>query len=98
MLDYSIKENSWIAKLAAIKLRSEKVAIVFGSTIHLHNSSKQDFLKNEKWLKHELCHIKQFKQNGYVTFIVKYLWESFRHGYYNKKYEVEARDAEKKLC
>ena len=82
MASYSIKENSWIAKLAAIKLRSEKVAIVIGSTIYLHNSSKQDFLKNDKWLKHELCHIRQFKQNGYVTFIVKYLWESFRHGYY----------------
>lgn len=94
MIDYSIKENSWIAKLAAIKLRSKRVAIVIGKTIHLHNTSKQEFLKDEKWVKHELCHVKQFQQNGYLRFIVKYLWESIKHGYFNNKYEVEAREAE----
>lgn len=94
MINYFIRENSWIAKLAAKKLRSERVAIVVGKTIHLHNTAKQDFLKDEKWVKHELCHVKQFQQNGYLLFIVKYLWESIRHGYYNNKYEVEAREAE----
>ena len=93
MIDYSIKENSWIAKLAAIKLRSNRVAIVIGKTIHLHNTTKQEFLKDEKWVKHELCHVKQFQQNGYLFFIVKYVWESIRHGYYNNKYKVEAREA-----
>jgi hypothetical protein len=95
MIDYSIKENSWIAKLAAAKLGSKRVAIVIGRTIHLHNTSKQDFLKDEKWVKHELCHVKQFKQNGFFTFIAKYLWESVKNGYNNNKYEVEAREAEK---
>ncbi len=93
MIDYFIKENSWIAKLAAFKLRSKQVAIVIGKTIHLHNTSKQDFLKDEKWVKHELCHVRQFQQNGYVIFILKYLWESIKHGYFNNKYEVEAREA-----
>lgn len=96
-MDYFIKENSWIARLAAIKLGSNKVALVIGNTIHLHNTSKQDFLKNERWVKHELCHIKQFEENGFIPFIAKYLWESIRHGYYNNKYEVEAREAEKEL-
>lgn len=95
MVDYSIKENSWIAKLAALKLRSKSVAIVIGKTIHLHNSSKHDFLKDERWVKHELCHVKQFQQNGFVLFIAKYLWESIWHGYYNNKYEAEAREAER---
>ena len=94
MVDYSIKENSWIAKLAAKKLRSENVAIVIGKTIHLHNTSTQSFLQNEKWLKHELCHVNQFKEYGFVTFIIKYLWESLKHGYYNNKFEIEARHAE----
>lgn len=94
MNDYSIKENSWIAKLAAKKLGTNNVAIVFGKTIHLHNTSKQDFLKDNRWVKHELCHIKQFQQNGFVTFIIKYLWESIKHGYYKNKFEVEARHAE----
>ena len=84
-----------MARIAAWKLKSSSVAIVFGSTIHLWNSSKEDFLRNERWLKHELCHIRQYKQHGYIGFIVKYLWESIRKGYYNNKFEVEARAAEK---
>ena len=94
MADYFIKENSWIAKLAALKLRSKRVAIVIGKTIYLHNTSKQEFLKDERWVKHELCHVRQFKENGYLPFIAKYLLESIRKGYYNNKYEVEAREAE----
>ncbi len=89
-----IKENSWIAKLAAKKLKSGNVAIVFGKTIHLHNVSAAYFFKDEKWLKHEACHIRQYKENGFFTFIIKYLLESIKHGYYNNKFEAEARLAE----
>ena len=94
VIGYSIKENSWIAKLASKKLRTERVAIVIGKTIHLYNTTQKEFLSDEKWLKHELCHIRQFQQNGYVGFILKYLLESIKHGYFNNKYEVEAREAE----
>jgi hypothetical protein len=83
-----------VAKIAAWKLKASSVAIVFGSTIHLWNSSKEDFLKNERWLKHELCHIRQYKQHGYFGFIIKYLIESLKKGYYNNRFEVEARKAE----
>lgn len=93
-MEFFIKENSWVAKLAAKKLRSENVAIVIGKTIHLHKVSKEVFLKNKKWVKHEMCHISQFKKYGLLIFIFKYLWESSRHGYYNNKYEAEARKAE----
>jgi hypothetical protein len=91
---FNIKENSWLAKIAAWKLRSYSVAIVMGKTIHLHNTKKEAFLQNTTWLKHELCHIKQFTEHGYVLFIVKYLWESIKNGYHNNKYETEARAAE----
>ena len=91
---FIIKENSWLAKLAAKKLKSKSVAMVLGKTIHLHNTTKTEFLQDEKWLKHELCHINQFKQHGYILFIVKYLLESMRNGYYNNRFEVEARQAE----
>ena len=90
-----IKENSWIAKLAAMKLGSENVAIVIGKTIHLHKVSKEDFLHNKNWVKHEMCHIDQFKKYGFLNFILMYLFESVRHGYYDNKYEVEARESEK---
>lgn len=92
--NFNIKENSWLAKMAAKKLKSKSVAMVLGKTIHLHNTSKTNFLKDERWVKHELCHIKQFKEHGYFCFIVKYLYESVRHGYYNNRFEVEAREAE----
>ena len=68
--------------------------MVLGKTIHLHGVSKTDFLDDEKWLKHELCHIKQFTQYGYFNFVIKYLWESLRKGYYNNRFEVEARNSE----
>ena len=90
----SIKENSWIARLAAKKLRAGNVAIVLGRTIYLYNVSRQELLKNEKLLKHELCHIRQFQQHGFITFVAKYLWESINKGYLNNKFEVEARRAE----
>jgi hypothetical protein len=93
-MQLNIKENSWVAKLAAKKLRSKNVAIVLGSTIHLYNVSKQEFLQNKKWVKHEMTHLEQFKRYGFFSFIVMYLWESAKKGYYNNKYEMEARMAE----
>lgn len=68
--------------------------MVLGKTIHLYNTGKDDFLKNEKWLKHELCHVQQFKRYGYIIFICMYVWESLRKGYYNNRFEQEARAAE----
>ena len=92
--EFIIKENSWLAKIAAKKLRSSNVAMVLGKIIHLSGVSKTDFLADGKWLKHELCHIKQFKQYGFFNFVVRYLWESLRKGYYNNRFEMEARNAE----
>jgi hypothetical protein len=93
--DIKIKENSWIAKLAAKKLHTFNVAIVIGKTIHLHNVTHQGFLQNKRWLKHELCHVRQFEHYGFLNFITLYLWESFNKGYINNRFEVEARKAEK---
>ena len=92
--NFTIKENSWLAKLAAKKLGSPNVAMVLGSTIHLYHVSKEEFLQDTKWVKHEQCHIQQFKQHGYIGFIAKYLWESIRRGYYTNRFEVAARAAE----
>lgn len=89
-----IKENSWMARIAASKLKADRVAFVLGKTIHLYNVSQAEFLKSDSWVKHELCHIEQFKSHGYLPFVCKYLYESLRNGYDNNKYEVEAREAE----
>lgn len=94
-LSYHIKERSWVARIAAWKLNSGKVAIVIGTTIHLHNTHRKEFLEDKRWLLHELKHIEQFRRHGVLPFLFLYLWESIRHGYTNNKYEIEARAAEK---
>ncbi|MEO7310642.1 MAG: DUF4157 domain-containing protein [Chitinophagaceae bacterium] len=89
-----IKENSWRARLAARLMRSDNMAIVFGSTIHIWGVSREVFLQHKPWVKHELKHVEQYRKNGYFGFLAKYLWESIWHGYTNNKFEVEARAAE----
>jgi len=90
----TIKENSFIAKIAAAKLKSGRVAIVLGSTIHLWNTPKEAFLADKKWLMHELKHVHQYKKYGYLNFMFLYLVESIRHGYHNNRFEKEARESE----
>lgn len=93
-IDFRIKERSFVARLAAWKLKSDRVAIVIGKTIHLHNTGKPEFLQNKRWVLHELKHVEQFKHHGFLLFIFLYVLESIRHGYINNKYEIEARAAE----
>lgn len=68
--------------------------MVIGTSIHLHNVSKEDFLKNERWVCHELVHVKQYAQLGMLRFIILYLLESFKKGYENNRFEVDARQKE----
>ncbi|OSZ73796.1 hypothetical protein CAP36_17500 [Chitinophagaceae bacterium IBVUCB2] len=89
-----IKENSLLAKIAARKMKADKVAIVFGNTIHLHQTTRTEFLDNKEWVCHELKHVEQYKRNGFVVFICKYLFDWLKNGYYNNKFEVEARRSE----
>lgn len=93
-IDFSVRERSFPARIAAYNLKARKVAIVFGSTIHLHGTTVSEFLANTAWVKHELCHIRQYKRYGFIGFITRYLIESLRFGYYNNRFEVEARAAE----
>lgn len=93
-LRFFIRENSFMARLAARWLSVPRVAMVIGRTIHLHNCDSTEFIKNKRWLKHELEHIRQYQRYGFGRFIILYLWESLRHGYYNNRFEREARKAE----
>ncbi len=96
-LSCRIKENSWLAKIAAKKLGEKQVAMVIGRTIHLHNTTRDEFLADTDWVCHELTHVKQYAQQGIFLFLIKYLWESLKKGYHNNKYEIEARANEKNL-
>src|SRR3954471_1741010 len=95
MTKVKIKENSWLAGIAARKLETQSVAMVVGKTIHLHNSTKEDFLRNRRWVRHEVAHVKQYAQLGFFRFIFLYLLETFNKGYENNSFEVDARQKEK---
>ncbi|WP_207495180.1 eCIS core domain-containing protein [Aridibaculum aurantiacum] len=90
-----IKENSWLAKMAARQLKANKVAMVLGSTIHLWEASKEEFLNNKKWVRHEVAHVKQYQRLGFVRFIFLYLIETFSKGYEHNSFEVDARKKER---
>jgi hypothetical protein len=90
-----IKENSVIARIAAWKMKSGRIAVVIGKTIHLHNISREEFIENRRWVSHELEHIRQYRRYGLIPFIIRYLIESARSGYHNNKYEIAARNAER---
>lgn len=89
-----IKERSFLALLAAKKLKVQRVAMVLGYTIHLHNTTKGSFLSNRQWLLHELAHVQQYRQHGILRFLLLYIWYSIRYGYSNNPFEVEARQKE----
>lgn len=87
-----LKTNSRIARLACIWLRSRAVALVWGRTIHLYGATADDLLSNPSWLAHEMVHVRQYELRGVGPFLASYLWEWVKHGYYNNRYEREARD------
>lgn len=90
----TIIENSWLAKIAARKLQTNRVAMVIGTKIYLYNCSKAEFLRNKKWVRHEIVHVRQWARYGFICFAFLYLLESFNKGYYHNKYEFEARSKE----
>jgi hypothetical protein len=94
MKHVQIRENSWLARIAAMKLRVDSVALTLGNTIHLYRASREELLGNDRWLRHELAHVEQFRKYGFIAFIGMYLAEWLKNGYYENKYEVEARAAE----
>jgi hypothetical protein len=95
-MEFRVKERSVIAQFAAIILKGKRVAVTIGKTIHLTGVNRQEFLSDSSWLAHEMAHIAQFKKYGFIKFLYLYLKESLIRGYYKNRFEVEAREAEKK--
>lgn len=95
-MDYQIIENSFLSWMARIYMKAPSIAMVIGKKIHLSGVTKEEFLKDKEWLAHELVHIEQFKRFGKWKFLWMYLKESIKNGYYDNKFEVEAREKSKK--
>lgn len=49
---------------------------------------------SEQLFRHELQHVYQVEDIGWLKFYVKYLWFSLRYGYKKNPYEIEAYDAQ----
>ncbi|MGX5818526.1 DUF4157 domain-containing protein [Chitinophaga lutea] len=89
-----IRERSTVAKLAAWRMKAPGIAIVFGRVIHLHGVSREAFLRDERWVRHEVRHVRQYRRHGFIVFLWLYLADWVRSGYYNNRFEREARQAE----
>lgn len=89
-----LRAASFCARIAARYMQADQLAMVIGSTIHLHGVSIPDFLAQPRWVRHELCHVEQYRRYGTIRFLILYLIESIRNGYTQNRFEVEARAAE----
>jgi hypothetical protein len=94
MIRVSIVENSWVARVASWKLKTQQCAIVLGRTIFLHGFDKNALIKDQRLLRHEVCHVLQWQRMGYFYFLVCYLSWSIRYGYSQNPLEIEARQKE----
>ena len=85
--------NSPLARIARLVLGGNaRVAMVIGGTVHLSGATRAEFLAEPEWVAHERVHLRQYREQGLLPFLCRYLVESARVGYYANKYEVEARD------
>lgn len=89
-----IHVDSGLAHIAAKVMGVKGVAMVLGRTIHLYGTSRLEFLSNIAWVRHEACHVKQYRQYGMIGFLTRYLYQCARRGYYHNPLEVAARKAE----
>jgi hypothetical protein len=89
-----IHEQAFLARIAACQLRTPQVAVTLGRHILLWNTDRRSFMARPAWVRHELCHVRQFKRYGTLLFLLLYFWESLRRGYTGNRFEVEARRAE----
>ena len=90
--------NSPLARIARLVLGGKgSVAMVLGHTVHLSGATREEFLADPEWVAHEKVHLRQVRDLGRVRFLWEYLVESARVGYYQNKFEVEAREGARRF-
>ena len=77
-------EHSWFARLhgAFATTRLQRIYL---------RGSADDFFTNPSLMLHEYCHVLRQWQTGSLT-LRRYLLECVRRGYWNNRFEVEARE------
>jgi len=78
-------EHSWFARL-----HGRAIATTRRRRIFLRGSAAQ-FFSNPELMLHEYCHVlRQWETRSLTT--LRYVHECLRHGYWNNRFEIEARD------
>lgn len=86
--------HSSLAKLIGrMHGEEEDYAITVGKTIFL-SCSKEDFLSDTPWVRHEFTHVLQYKKYGVLEFVKRYLFFSMFRSYRKNPFEKEAIAAE----
>ena len=70
-----------------MKLNNYDAWTSFWSTIYFIDEKSMD---DKCLIEHEMTHVRQIKELGYIRFSIEYLYQSFRYGYYGNKFEIEA--------
>ena len=83
------KYNSIIARLFAMN-KTKRWAVTLGQTAYFSVAESE---VSESWHVHEDTHKRQWKRDGYIKFIIRYLWQWIFKGYKSIDYEIEARKA-----
>jgi hypothetical protein len=86
-----VKEGGFITTF--LKLFKYRGITLFRSIYYVKGSVKEDEMPT--FLAHELTHTLQYRREGVITFIIKYIVEVIKKGYKNSKYEEEAKYYEK---
>ena len=82
--DVRVIEHSWYARL-----HGRAVATTRRQRIYLRGNAA-DFFANPWLMLHEYCHVTRQWRTGTLT-VPRYIAECLRRGYWNNRFEVEAR-------
>jgi len=87
-----IRRGRWLPALGGrlSGMGRRAAAVTIGDTIVVHPDTPLD----ERLLRHELAHVRQWARRPY-TFPLRYALAHLRHGYRDNPYEREAREAER---
>lgn len=91
---FRVVGNSKLAKIAGrINGEREKYAVTFGKTIFV-SCTKEDFLSEHWWVRHEVTHVEQYKKFGIFGFLKRYFAYAIFYRYRENPFEKEAISAE----
>lgn len=81
------KYSHWLGRLFGFFNGSDYYAVTFGQTTYY--SCPAHFV-TPKWRAHEDKHKEQYRQEGNLKFLVKYIWYQIKYGYKANPYELKA--------